>query len=65
MNIIEALKKKGPAVYLAYGDRWMEWCEPVKVWVVCKREYGQTIQQLYITEDEEQAIEYLLYRGDD
>ena len=60
MNIIEALKAR--EVRIDNVRRWLVWSEIDNAWVVYGREYyARKTSTLAITEDEDEAIKWLLY----
>lgn len=60
MDIIEALKQED--IRVSNVRRWLVWCESVKAWVVYEHAYAKRTEQLVVTEDEEEAIKWLLYQ---
>lgn len=64
MNITEALK--GQEAHLDNRRRRLLWSLNNEAWIVYGQEYGEKYARVVvITEDEEIAIQYLLYEEED
>ena len=63
MNIIEAMKSGWHRdLRISNGNRWLIWDELENAWIVNGKEYKKRIQRLIVTEDEAEAVKYLLYQ---
>ena len=66
MNIIEALKSLNlyRDLRVSNGNRWLVWDELEDAWLVNGKEYKEYTQRLIVTQDEEEAVKWLLYQED-
>jgi len=67
MNALEmkTMKSRHENLRWVNGTRWLIWGKKRTAWIVYDRKRNQRKQQLIVTEDEEEAIKWLLYQEED